>query len=321
MHDIDRTQLEYGSEMPGFEAERFDYEGEWGTESGAVLSEADEYELASELLGVASEEELDQFLGGLIKKVAKGAAGKLVRSPIGQAVGGVLKGVAKKALPLAGGALDGLGSLGAKIGSGLASAAGDALGVEGETLSQEDQEFEGAKQFVRLAADTVKKAAAAPTSADPRAVAQSAAISAARQLAPGLLKNGGAHQPAWRRRVATARAAAGRVAATPSCSTACEARAHHDTVCCLDVGAGGAGAADPARTREALRAARADGTGRQPSATRRRSPSSAIWPSGVATWSARFGRSSRGCVAPGAAPVRRRRSAASPSCACGSTRR
>ena len=72
MHDIDRTQLEYGSELPGFEAERFDYESPWATESGAVLSEAEEYELASELLGVSSEEELDQFLGGLIKKVAQG---------------------------------------------------------------------------------------------------------------------------------------------------------------------------------------------------------------------------------------------------------
>ncbi|WP_199873145.1 hypothetical protein [Ideonella sp. A 288] len=193
MHDIDRTQMEFGSEVPGFEAEQYEYaEGEWGQEGGALLSEADEFELASELLGVASEDELDQFLGGLIKKVARGA-GKLIRSPIGQAVGGVLKGVAKKALPLAGGALGGMvgGPLGAKIGSGLASAAGGALGLEAEAMSQEDQEFEGAKQFVRLAADTVAKAASAAPSADPRAVAQAAAVSAARQLAPGLLKSAG----------------------------------------------------------------------------------------------------------------------------------
>jgi hypothetical protein len=193
MHDIDRTQLEYASEMPGFEAEQFEsFEGEWGNESGGVLSEAEEYELATELLGVGSEAELDQFLGDLIKKVAKGA-GKLVRSPIGQAVGGVLKGVAKKALPLAGGALGGMvgGPLGAKIGSGLASAAGGAIGLEGEALAQEDQELEGAKQFVRLAADTVKKAASASPAANPRSVAQSAAVSAARQLAPGLLKQVG----------------------------------------------------------------------------------------------------------------------------------
>ena len=194
MHDIDRTQMEYGSETSGFEAEQFEFaEGEWGFENGGTLSEADEYELASELLGVANEEELDQFLGSLIKRVAKGA-GKLIRSPIGQAIGGVLKGVAKKALPLAGGALGGMvgGPLGAKIGSGLASAAGSALGLEGESMAQEDQEFEGAKQFVRVAASALNKALAAPASADPRAVAQSAAISAVRQLAPGLLKQAGA---------------------------------------------------------------------------------------------------------------------------------
>lgn len=58
-------------------------------------------------------------------------------------------------------------------------------------MEQEDQEFEGATRFVRLAADTVKKAAAAAPGADPRAVAQSAAISAARKLAPGLIKKAG----------------------------------------------------------------------------------------------------------------------------------
>src|SRR5262245_59714475 len=150
MHDIDRTQLEYGSELTGYESGEFEFEeGEWSPESGGVLTEADEYEMATELLGVANEEELDQFLGSLIKKVAQGA-GKVLRWPIGQAVGGVLKGVAKKVLPLAGGALGAMagGPLGAKIGSGLASAAGSALGMEAEALAQEDQEFEGAKQFV-----------------------------------------------------------------------------------------------------------------------------------------------------------------------------
>ena len=134
------------------------------------------------------------FSADLIKKVGS-VAGKVIRSPIGQAVGGVLKGVAKKALPLAGGALGGYfgGPLGAKIGSGLASAAGSALGLEAEALEQEDREFEGAKQFVRVAADTVKSAVGAPPSADPRAVAQAAAVAAAKKFAPALL--GGAGGP------------------------------------------------------------------------------------------------------------------------------
>jgi hypothetical protein len=194
MHDIDRTQLEFSQEMPGFQSEQFEYgagETEWSGES--VLSEADEIQLAGELLEVTNEAELDRFLGDFIKKVGS-VAGQVIRSPIGQAVGGVLKGVAKKALPLAGGAIGGYfgGPLGAKIGSGLASAAGSALGLEAEALEQEDREFEGAKQFVRVAADTVKAAAAAPAGADPRAVAQAAAVAAAKKFAPALLGQGAA---------------------------------------------------------------------------------------------------------------------------------
>jgi hypothetical protein len=191
MHDIDRTQLEYSQEMPGFQSEQFEYgETEWSGEmlGESVLSEAQEIQLAGELLEVTNEAELDRFLGDFIKKVGS-VAGQVIRSPIGQAVGGVLKGVAKKALPLAGGAIGGYfgGPLGAKIGSGLASAAGSALGLEAEQLEQEDREFEGARQFVRVAADTVKSAAAASPNADPRAVAQAAAIAAARKFAPALV--------------------------------------------------------------------------------------------------------------------------------------
>jgi hypothetical protein len=194
MHDIDRTQLEYSQEAPGFQSEQFAYgETEWSGEDESILTEADEVQLASELLEVTNEAELDRFLGDFIKKVGS-VAGRVIRSPIGQAVGGVLKGVAKKALPLAGGALGGFigGPLGAKIGSGLASAAGSALGLEAESLAQEDREFEGARQFVRVAADTVKAAAAAPPSADPRAVAQAAAVAAAKKFAPALLGQGAA---------------------------------------------------------------------------------------------------------------------------------
>src|SRR5262245_28031073 len=184
MHDIDRTQMEF---TPGFGESEMEYSQSWAGEGG-VFSEADEMQLASELLGVSSEEELDQFLGSLIKK-AQQVIGSAVRSPIGQAVGGVLKTAAKKALPLAGGALGGYigGPLGAKIGSGLASAAGSALGLEAETLSQEDREFEGAKQFVRFAGNTVKNAAASAMGGHPAAIAQAAAATAARQFLPGLV--------------------------------------------------------------------------------------------------------------------------------------
>src|SRR5437660_717781 len=116
-------------------------ETEWSGEA-EVFSEAEVTELSGELLGITNEAELDRFLGDVIRKAGQ-ALGKVVRSPIGQAVGGWLKGAAKSALPLAGGALGGLvgGPLSAKIGSGLASAAGSAFGIEAE-MSQEDRESE-----------------------------------------------------------------------------------------------------------------------------------------------------------------------------------
>lgn len=189
MSNFESSLTEYNPEME-LEQEQFEWgETEWSGEAESVLSEADEMALAAEFLEITNEAELDRFLGGLIKKVG-GAVGKFVKSPVGKAIGGVLKGVAKKALPIAGGALGTFvgGPLGAKIGSGLASAAGSALGLELESLSQEDREFEGAKQFVRVAADTVKNAASAPPTVDPRAAAQSAAAAAAQKYAPDLLR-------------------------------------------------------------------------------------------------------------------------------------
>jgi hypothetical protein len=165
-------------------------EAEWG---GEVFSEAETMELAGELLEVTNEAELDRFLGDLISKAGK-AIGSFVRSPVGKAVGGWLKGAAKQVLPVAGGALGGVigGPLGAQIGSGLASYAGSALGLEAE-MSQEDREFEGAKNFVRLAGDAVKAAAAAPPSANPVEVGRAVVKAALEKRAPGLL--GGAGVP------------------------------------------------------------------------------------------------------------------------------
>ena len=190
MGNFESNLAEYNPEMEMFEAEQFEWgEAERDGEAESVLSEADEMALAAELLEVTNEQDLDLFLGNLIKKVG-GAVGKFVKSPVGKAIGGVLKGVAKKALPIAGGALGAYfgGPLGAKIGSGLASAAGGALGLEFEALSQEDREFEGARQFVRFAADTVKNTTSAPPGVDPRAAAQSAAAAAAQKYAPNLLR-------------------------------------------------------------------------------------------------------------------------------------
>ncbi len=214
MHDIDRTQLELSPEMEAFESEQFEFgESEFPgqSETGGVFSEAEEMELAAELLEVTTEAELDRFLGGLIKKAGQ-AVGQFVRSPTGQALGGILKGAAKQALPMAGAALGGYlgGPTGARIGGQLASTAGRLFGLELEGLSAEDQEFEVAKHFVRFAGEAVKNAAVAPPSADPKVAAKAAAVAAAQQHAPGLLQPAAGPTPMAPPAVAMGRGRSGR---------------------------------------------------------------------------------------------------------------
>src|SRR6266550_2726453 len=105
MHDIDRTQLEFSHEAAPFQNEEFEFH-EFGETQQEELSEQEEIQLAHELLAVNSEQELEQFLGNFIRRAVR-AVSQVARSPIGQAIGGVLKGVARKALPMAGAALGG----------------------------------------------------------------------------------------------------------------------------------------------------------------------------------------------------------------------
>ena len=207
MHDIGRIQLETDPEMEmeNYEAQQF----EWTGETGAVFSEAEEMELASQLLEVSNEEELDQFLGDLIRKAGR-ALGGFVNSPAGQAIGGILKGAARRILPHAAGALGTFigGPLGAQIGSGLASMAGNEMEAESESWNQEDREYDGARQFVRVGADTVRSTIAAGPQVEPMEAAQAAIAHAANMQAPGLLQSappdemrsrGGGHRGRWRR--------------------------------------------------------------------------------------------------------------------------
>jgi uncharacterized protein (DUF697 family) len=160
-------------------------EGSYGEmESGSPLSEAQEMALAAELLEITSEEELEQFLGGIIKKV-----GGFVKGPIGQAIGGALKKVAKTALPMVGGALGNLvlPGVGGALGSKLGGMASKLFELEEEFVASEQGEFEVARRMVRLTAGAAQNAARAPSNAPPAAVAQAAIAQAARQHAPGLL--------------------------------------------------------------------------------------------------------------------------------------
>ena len=177
---------DYSPEMETF---GFDHGGSL-SESG-VFNQAEEVELASQLLEVSSDPELEQFLGDLISKAGK-AIGGFIKSPVGKAIGRVLKGAAKVALPIAGGALGTMvgGPLGTRIGSSLGSGLGQALGLELEGLSPEDREFEAARQFVRFAGETVKNALEAPDRVHPAMVAEAAATEAAREFGPGLINQG-----------------------------------------------------------------------------------------------------------------------------------
>jgi hypothetical protein len=172
----------------GETGEAFGETGEVFGETGEVFGETEQMELASALLEVTNEAELDRFLGDLIGRAGQ-AIGRFVKSPEGQAIGGILKGAAKQALPGIGSAVGGYfgGATGAKLGGDLASAAGRVFGLELEGLSGEDREFEVARRYVTFAGEAVKNLASAPPGSDPRTAANAAAAAAARTYAPGLM--------------------------------------------------------------------------------------------------------------------------------------
>jgi hypothetical protein len=198
MHDLDRTQryqeMEFDPEMFEFadEGGYLQGEGGYGYEAEA-LDEVEEMEFAAQFLEITDEAELDQFLGSVFKKV-----GKFVKSGVGRQLGGILKGVAKTALPMVGGALGSFiaPGVGTAIGSKLGSAAGGLFGLELEGLSPQDQEYEVARRFVRFASAAAKKAQQLQSAFPPESAARKAVIEAAKKHAPGLLQALGGIQSA-----------------------------------------------------------------------------------------------------------------------------
>jgi hypothetical protein len=209
MHDLDRTQLETGFESYGYEVPELGSQMESGSVLESVFGEASEgsfenfenlesYEsplpevmetqLAAELLEITNEQELDHFLGDLVRK-ATGFVGKALNLPTGASLGGILKSLGKKVLPIAGKALGGFigGPAGAMLGDKAASLAGGLLGLEYGEMSPEDRDFDTARRFVRLSAEAAQQAAATPPQANPVVAAQAAVMSAAQKYAPGLL--------------------------------------------------------------------------------------------------------------------------------------
>lgn len=150
--------------------------------SESPFSEEEEFQLATELLNINDERELDQFLGKLFKRIGGGF--KKVFRPLGR----VLKSVAKKALPFLGGALGSfipIPGVGTAIGSAVGGALGKALELEfegAEGMDGEEREFEMARQFVKLAGAAAQQAAATPASANPVASALTAVKSAGQNI-------------------------------------------------------------------------------------------------------------------------------------------
>lgn len=213
MHNIDRIMNEeneygflqgeeeaYGYEFD-FEGEN-EHEGEWGIFQGEeewewageyedeYLNEDMEYELASELLAITNEDELDQFLGKLVRRVGGGIS-RFAKSGLGKSLIGGLKSVAKVGLPMLGkvaGTAFG-GPLGGMIGGKLGSFASRMFEIQGEGMSNEDLEFEVARRYVRLASAATRntiKTAKKPGS--PKTKVTAAIKKAAAQHAPGLAR-------------------------------------------------------------------------------------------------------------------------------------
>ena len=188
MHDIDRTQLEASWETGEFEGGDYEFEGM--SAEGSPFNEMDEMEMAAELLEISDEAELDQFLGSLFKK-ASHAVGSFLKGPVGKHLGGLIKPLVKKALPMVGGALGSfipIPGVGTAVGTALGSAASNMFEMELEGMSAEDQEFEVARRVVRLAGEAAQQAAQTPPTVPPQTAAKSALVAAAQQHAPGLLR-------------------------------------------------------------------------------------------------------------------------------------
>lgn len=179
MHDLDRQQLEYEDESA--------YESGHG-ELGAELSEAQELELASEVLELNSEDELEQFLGDLWNR-ARSAVSTAYNSPAVQAALPTIKAVGAKVLPIVAG----------KAGDWVRPGWGDAakaateglvdqwLKEELEGMSAEDRELALARRYIRFAHDALLRAARTPERVPSRVAGQVAVGDSARTNMPGLV--------------------------------------------------------------------------------------------------------------------------------------
>lgn len=193
VHDIDNIHyesLDDDEEYEGlFEFESPSFEGNF--EGEGILDEDEEMALAAELLNVSDDEELEQFFGKIFKKAKRW--GKKINRATGGLLGKALRKVAKKALPVVGGALGNfiVPGAGGLFGAKLASQAGKMFGLELEGMDSDEQEFEVARKFVRFASQAAADAADNEAFMSPHQAVRQAMASSARRYAPGLYRTSG----------------------------------------------------------------------------------------------------------------------------------
>ncbi len=176
MHDLDRVAFE-------LEALTETELGEWEV-PGAPSSH--ELEMANEFLEISSEQELEQFLGGLISNAGR-TLGVALNSPLGRQLTTLLKNqlraTARQALPVVGRAIGDwvAPGTGGAHGAAAATSVGKMFGLELEGLSAEDREFEVARRYVNFANTAARQMWRSPRSMHPRARVRHALTRAARQ--------------------------------------------------------------------------------------------------------------------------------------------
>jgi hypothetical protein len=186
MHDLDLALQEM--EGDDEDADEFDLEAaddEFGEaeDDEEGVNGVEELELAAELLEASSDEELEHVMHKVARRAHRRRGRRFRFGPLG----GILKSIAKKALPMLGTAAGSFvgGPLGARLGASLGQQAGKMFGLELEGMSPEDQEFEVARRVVRLAGDAARQLG--PMGTDSVEAAKSAVLAAAQKHAPGLV--------------------------------------------------------------------------------------------------------------------------------------
>ena len=186
-------QSEYGQGEAGEAEEQFLHNiltrvlGQEAEAGESVLSPAQEAEYAARLLEVSSEEELGRLLGGIVNTAGRVFQGvrDAVNSPQGRAFVNAVTPLARAALPTVGGAIGSAIAPGAgmQIGRTLGSTASSLFETESAGLNPEQEQFEVARRFVRLASAAARDVAMAPADAPPELVGEFGIFRAARYLA------------------------------------------------------------------------------------------------------------------------------------------